>query len=86
MKKQEKYITEEVLDRKLEQYSQQVVQDVSKLFYEKIEDIQEGQDKIIKKLENWEIENTVGTEQTRELRVEVDNHEVRIKSLEAAKN
>jgi hypothetical protein len=60
--------------------------DISKLFYEKLNAVQNSQDKLLKKFENWEQENTVGTEQIRELRVDIDGHEVRLKSLENAKN
>lgn len=74
------------LDHKLETWSKQLVQDISDLFYEKLNALQNTQDKILAKFENWETENTVGTEQIRELRVDVDNHEIRLKSLETAKN
>lgn len=110
MKKQaakDKLVTEEVIDRKLEQFLQQIVQDLSVLQGSKWEDNDRRwdendrrwedndrkwdrmfrlQDKILGKLENWEIENVMGTEHTRELRENVDDHEKRIKKLETAKN
>lgn len=64
----------------------QVVADVSDQIYDKLEDIKIVQDKLLKKFETWEVENTVGTEQIRELRVETDDHEKRISTLEASKN
>ena|SRR3989344_3646178 len=74
------------IEQKIEQFSQDVVKDISDLFYEKLTSLQNTQDKILGKFENWETENTVGTEQVRELRVDVDGHEMRLKSLETAKN
>lgn len=44
------------------------------------------QDKILKKLDDLEIDNTVGTEQYRRVHITLETHEKRIKSLENAKN
>src|SRR3990167_5064463 len=53
---------------------QELTEDISNRFYEKLNKVQITQDKILAKFENWETENTVGTEQVRELRVDVDSH------------
>ncbi len=47
------------------------------------DEILTGLDKVMKELETMREENTVGTFQIRELRDEVDNHEIRIKKLES---
>lgn len=94
-------------DKNLDDFSKQIVQEISDLFYikfkendqkwdendkrweennQKLDRIMNTQDTILGKFENWETENTVGTEQTRVLRVDVDNHEIRLKFLENAKN
>lgn len=98
MKNQTKFVTEEMLDEKLKDIPRmddlrQIVNDVAKtnetLWEEnriRLNSINDKQDKILGKLENWEIENSVGTEHARELRVQVDDHEDRLKKLEAAKN
>lgn len=96
----DKVITESFLNNALEKYTQDVTQTISDIFYRKFQENDKRwgeneikfnkililQDKILGKLENWEIENVVGTQQTRELRVEVGNHEKRLKKLESAKN
>lgn len=43
-----------------------------------------GLDKVMKELEAIREDSVVGTHQTREIRVDVDNHEKRIAKLEAA--
>ncbi|MDO8270169.1 MAG: hypothetical protein Q7T54_05885 [Candidatus Levybacteria bacterium] len=58
----------------LEKGLNEINEDISKLFYEKIDKIQESQDKLLKKFETWEQENEIGANQIRELRVDVDDH------------
>lgn len=84
----------------LEKALQQVVQDISdiedarwkdndekwKNNQERLDKLFIGQDRMIKLLENLEGENEIGTDQTRELRVDVDSHEKRITTLEHSKN
>ncbi len=86
------------IDTKFEFWSKDIVQTISDLFHSKFEEndrrwsendkqhdqIMNSLDKILGKLENWETENTVGTEQIRKLRVKTDNHEKRITLLETA--
>ncbi len=81
--------------QELEKDFQQVVQDISDFQEskweeqdekwmkndEKFEKFSVTQDKILKILEDWQVENEVGTDQSRRLKLDVDNHE-RLKVLE----
>ena len=49
----------------------------------KLDKLQISIDSFIGRITNREDDNTVGADHTRELRVEVDNHEKRIKHLES---
>lgn len=62
------------------------ITELDKKLDEKFDKVMIGQDKIIGMLETWEIENTVGTDQISELRLDVDDHNKRLKVLESAKN
>lgn len=49
-----------------------------------IDKVLTGLDKVMKELETIREDNVIGTDQTRELRIDVDNHEKRILTLEQA--
>lgn len=75
--------------KEFEKGLQQVVQDISDFQETKWDEANEKfdrlfvtQDKILKILEDWQVENEVGTDQARRLRVDVDSHEKRLKTLE----
>lgn len=95
MTKSDKLVTEAILEEKLEEKLRdiprmddfrQIVQDISEINEDKWRKNDEKLDRIIGMLDNWEVENAVGAEHTRELRVQVDDHDKRLKKLEATKN